>query len=85
MYNVPYRLRLKHLSRCQTLTADEYLKRYNQVATQLHLDICKHYDIKEYEQHIPEQVMKNEKATILWDYQVKTDRNIPRNKPDIII
>ena len=29
--------------------------------------------------------MENEKATILWDHQVKTDRYIPCNKPDIII
>jgi len=25
------------------------------------------------------------KATILWNQQVQTDRNIPNNKPDIII
>ena len=29
--------------------------------------------------------MENEKATILWDHQVKTYRHIPCNKPDIII
>ena len=29
--------------------------------------------------------MENEKTTILWDHQVKTDRHIPCNKPDIII
>ena len=29
--------------------------------------------------------MENEKATILWDYQVKTDRHIQCNKPDLII
>ena len=29
--------------------------------------------------------MDNEKATILWDHQVKTDRHFPCNKPDIII
>ena len=29
--------------------------------------------------------MENEKATILWDHQVKTDRYIPCNKADIII
>ena len=28
--------------------------------------------------------MENEKATILWDHQVKKDRHIPCNKPDII-
>ena len=36
-------------------------------------------------QHNPERVMENEKTTILWDHQVKRDRHIPCNKPDIII
>ena len=74
------------VSGCQTLAADKYLNRHNQVAGQLHLDICKHYAVKvdaqHWYQHNPEQVMENEKVTILWDHQVKTDRHIPCNKPD---
>ena len=34
------------ISGCQTLAADQYLNRHNQVAAQLHLVICKHYVIK---------------------------------------
>ena len=34
------------ISECQTLAADQYLKRHNQVAAQLHLDICRHCGIK---------------------------------------
>ena len=34
------------ISGCQTLAADQYLNRHNQVAAQLHLDICMHYGIK---------------------------------------
>ena len=34
------------ISGCQTLAADQYCNRHNQVAAQLHLDICKHYGIK---------------------------------------
>ena len=34
------------ISGCQTLAADPYLNRHNQVAAQLHLDICRHYGIK---------------------------------------
>ena len=33
------------ISGCQTLAADKYLNRHNQVAAQMHLDICKHYAI----------------------------------------
>ena len=39
------------ISGCQTLTADQYLNRHNKVAAQLHLDICKHYNIKVEAQH----------------------------------
>ena len=34
------------ISGCQTLAVDQYLNRHNQVAAQLHLDICRHYGIK---------------------------------------
>ena len=34
------------ISGCQTLAADQYLNRHNQVAAQLHPDICRHYGIK---------------------------------------
>ena len=38
---------IKHIvSGCQTLAANQYLNRHNQIATQTHLDICKHYGIK---------------------------------------
>ena len=38
---------VEHLiSGCQTLAEDQYCNRHNQVAAQLHLDICRHYGIK---------------------------------------
>ena len=77
------------ISGCQTLAADQYLNRHNQVAGQLHLDICQHYGSKVeaecWYQHKPEQVMENEKATILWDTPIITDRHVPCIKPDTVI
>ena len=74
---------------CQTLAAEQYLNRHNQVAAQWHLDICRHYGIKVetecWYQHKPEWVMENEKATILLDSPIITDRHVPCNKPDIVI
>ena len=71
------------ISGCQTLAADQYLNSHNQVAAQLHLDICRHYGIKVeaecWYQHKPEQVMENEKATILGDSPIITDRHVPCN------
>jgi len=77
------------ISGCQTLAAEQYLNRHNQVAAQLHLDICKKYgikvDAKSWYEHKPERVMENDKATILLDSQIITDRHIPFNKPDKVI
>ena len=77
------------ISGCQALAADQYLNRHNQVAAQLHLDICKHYNIKvevqQWYQHKLEQVVENELATILWDSSVITGGHISCNKPDLIV
>ena len=70
------------ISRCQTLAVDQYLNRHNQVAAQLHKDICRHYGMKVEEDCC---MMWNEKATILWDSPIITDRHVPCNKPDIVI
>ena len=38
-------------------------------------------------EHVPKSAVTNQggKVTILWNQQVRTDRTIPNNKPDIII
>ena len=77
------------ISGYQALATDQYLNRYTQVAAQLHLDICKHYNIKVKAQywylHKSEWVVENELTTILWDSPVITDRHITCNKPDLIV
>ena len=42
---------------------------------------------KHWYEHVPKSVETSQggKVTILWNQQVQTDRNIPNNKPDIII
>ena len=44
-------------------------------------------DKKHRYEHVPKSVETSQggKVTILWNQQVQTDRNIPNNKPDIII
>ena len=77
------------ISECQTLATDQHLNRYNQVAVQIHLDICKHYEIKvdakSWYEHKPNRETENEQVTILWDSQIMADRHVPHNKPDIVI
>ena len=61
------------------------------MCAQLHFNICKEtgvqLDKKQLYEHVSKSVETSQggKVTILWNQQVQTDRNIPNNKPDIII
>ena len=61
------------------------------MCAQLHFNICKEtgvqLDKKHWHEHVPKSIETSQggKVTILWNQQVQTDRNIPNNKPDIII
>ena len=61
------------------------------MCAQLHFNMCKEtgvqLDKKHRYEHVPKSVETSQggKVTILWNQQVQTDRNIPNNKPDIII
>jgi hypothetical protein len=73
---------------CPTLAIKEYLIRHNKVATYIHWKICKYYDLKTtdawYEHQTP-PVVSNEKATVMWDFSIHTDRKINANRPDIVV
>ena len=61
---------------------------HNNAAAYMHWEILNLYNIKitnKWYEHQPETVIENEKATILWDMQVHTDRTISSNKPNIVI
>ena len=77
------------ISWCQTLVAEKYLNRYNLLAAQLHLDICKYcdtqLDAQYWYEHKPGRVLENVWVTVLWDSQIITDMHIPCTKPDIVI
>ena len=76
------------VSGCPELAKTEYIQRHNKAAAYIHWKTCQHYNIqvsdKCYE-HEPPMVTENKEATILWDIQIHTDREITANKPDIVI
>ena len=70
---------------------EQYMKRHDRVCAQLHFNICNEKGVKldsehSYE-HVPTLVETSpeRKVTVLWSKQVRSDRTIPNNKPDIII
>jgi hypothetical protein len=57
-------------------------------STHLHYSICKTLGIKTTENwysHIPKPVYQHEDKTVLWNQGVQTDREVPANRPVIII
>ena len=67
---------------------NEYIERHNKVASYVHWNLSKHYDIdvslKWYE-HNPQTVVESQRVTILWDIPIHTDREIAANRPDIVV
>jgi hypothetical protein len=54
----------------------------------IHYSICKTLDIEPTENwysHIPKPVCQHEDITLLWNQEVRPDRGVLANRPDIII
>jgi hypothetical protein len=84
-----YEETIDHLtSGCPILAKNEYVIRHDEVCTYLHYSICKTIGIETTENwysHIPNPVCQHEDITVLWNQGVQTDREVPANRPDIII
>ena len=60
----------------------------DRVAKFIHWTLCKHYEIlhtEKWYEHTPEPVVEGKNVTMLWDFNVHTDRKIDVNRSDIII
>ena len=76
------------ISECPALAQNEYKRRHDTVAKALHWQICKEYNMpcsERWYDHTPEKVVENDKAKLLWDYDVRTDHRIQARKPDLIV
>ena len=76
------------ISECPALAQNEYKRRHDTVAKALHWKICKEFNIpcsENWYNHTPEKVVENNKAKILWDYDVRTDHVIQARRPDLIL
>jgi hypothetical protein len=74
-------------SGCTQLAGTAYTERHNQVALIVYRNICQVYDLETPRNwwEIPEKVVENEKAKILWDFHIQTDKQVMANQPDIVI
>ena len=96
-YDVNDRCRICHqhpetihhiVSGCPELAKTQYIIRHNNIGRYIHWVLCKEHDLphaQQWYQHEPTAVMDNDKAKILWDIPIQTDRTIKANKPDIVV
>ncbi|XP_078791071.1 uncharacterized protein LOC111949134 [Oryzias latipes] len=63
---------------CKMLAGKAYMERHNQVAGIIYMNMCAKYG------HEIPLVVENERAKILWDFQIQTDRMGTANQPDIV-
>ena len=70
------------------MSATEYLKRHNSVASLVHKALCDHFGIRTCDKpwlHIPKPLTLVNNIKILWDFNLHTDRSISAHRPDIVV
>ena len=77
------------VSECQTLAQKQYKKwRHDVVAKVLHWELCAKYGLPHSDrwyEHSPEPSVQNDRAKIIWDVLIQTDKKLEHNKPDIVV
>jgi hypothetical protein len=70
------------------LAQKDYLERHNSVAKVVHQALAKRYGLTEtklpHYKCKPEQVLSNDKAKLLWDTPIITDRSVETNRPELV-
>uniref|UniRef100_A0A669EZW7 Reverse transcriptase domain-containing protein n=1 Tax=Oreochromis niloticus TaxID=8128 RepID=A0A669EZW7_ORENI len=72
---------------CKMLAGKAYMERHNQVAGIVYRNICAEYNLEvpRSKWETPPRVMENDRAKILWDFQMQTDKMVVANQPDIVV
>jgi len=67
------------VSACSKIAGSLYKTRHNNVAAAIHRSICQRYEIRTTDNiwlHKPNLVVGNSKVKVLWDFEIRTDRQI---------
>ena len=76
-------------SGCEQLAKRRYMIRHNLIATRVHWELCRKYEIKvtrNLYEHAPSPYTVTQTGIeILWDAEIKTTTQIKHNRPDIVV
>ena len=76
------------VSACSKIAQTDYKERHNKIAFKLHWNLRKKYHLPAADkwcEHKIENVLQNNKAKILWDFKIQTDKHLAHNIPDITV
>ena len=75
------------ISGCKQLAGNAYTERHNHVTGVVYRSLCDEYGLNK-PQHwweAPGKVNENDRAKILWDFYIRTDKHVLANQPDIVV
>ena len=72
----------------KTFTQTDYKERHDKVASMMHWNFCRKYNLptadKWWELKV-DKVLPKEDVQILWDFKIQTDKRLAHNIPDITV
>ena len=76
------------IAECKKLALKEYKQRHDNIARIVHLEPCQVFglvgEVKWYNNK-PTGVVENDRAKILWDFNIQTDHAIQHRRPGIVV
>ena len=72
---------------CEKLAQREYKRRHDKVAQLVHWNILRNDGIETtttWYKHLPQQVIENQHAKVLWDFNIQADNVTEARRPDIV-
>ena len=80
---------IDHLvSSCNKIAQTDYKERHDKVASMLHWNLCRKYNLPtadKWWEHKVDKVLQKEDVKILWDFKIQTDKHLAHNIPDITV
>ena len=75
-------------SACPKMAQKEYLTRHDKVAARVHWELCRKHGLEstdKWYEHVPSAVEENEDIIIKWELEIRTDKRVKHNRPDITL
>ena len=73
---------------CSAMAPTDYTDRHNQVASIIHWNICRHFQVPvehRWYRHQPDRLVETDDIVVMWDTTIPTAGKIKANRPDICL